>query len=85
MNSPKDSLTREDHQNALEVVYEISSILNTGLDRDSLNILVNLCESGVNPEALAAVVQELRSSQEAGATTATKRRTTSCWEQLKYT
>mmetsp|Transcript_14158 Transcript_14158/g.19524 ORF Transcript_14158/g.19524 Transcript_14158/m.19524 type:complete len:83 (-) Transcript_14158:279-527(-) len=61
MNSPKDSLTREDHQNALEVVYEISSILNTGLDRDSLNILVNLCESGVNPEALAAVVQELRS------------------------
>mmetsp|Transcript_28328 Transcript_28328/g.37058 ORF Transcript_28328/g.37058 Transcript_28328/m.37058 type:complete len:84 (+) Transcript_28328:41-292(+) len=50
----------EDHKHALEVVYEISTILNTGLDRSSLNILVNLCESGVNPEALAAVVQELR-------------------------
>ena len=41
-------------------LFEISNILNTGLDRETLAILVNLCESGVHPEALAAVVKELR-------------------------
>ncbi len=45
---------------ACTVLMEVSSILNTGLDRDTLGILVSLCEYGVNPEALAAVVQELR-------------------------
>ncbi|CAM9478609.1 unnamed protein product [Choristocarpus tenellus] len=42
------------------VLHEISSILNTGLDRKTLRILVELIETGVNPEALAAVVKELR-------------------------
>jgi len=42
------------------VVYEISRLLNTGLDRQTLSILISLCEAGVNPEALAAVVKELR-------------------------
>jgi hypothetical protein len=31
----------------------MSDILNTGLDKQALAILVNLCEAGVNPEALA--------------------------------
>ena len=44
----------------LPVVYEISKILNTGLDRETLSILIGLCECGVNPEALALVVKELR-------------------------
>lgn len=39
---------------------EISDLLNTGLDEESLQICVQLLEAGVNPEALAAVVQELR-------------------------
>ena len=39
---------------------EISQILNTGLDKTTLSILVGLCEQGVNPEALAEVVLELR-------------------------
>jgi len=43
----------------LVVVHEISKLLNTGLDRETLTILISLCESGVNPEALAAVVKEL--------------------------
>jgi len=38
----------------------MSRILNTGLDRETLAILISLCECGVNPEALAAVVKELR-------------------------
>lgn len=38
----------------------MSRVLNCGLDRRTLSILVSLCENGVNPEALAAVVKELR-------------------------
>jgi len=38
------------------VLYEISSILNTGLDKHTLSLCVSLCENGVNPEALAVRV-----------------------------
>lgn len=41
-------------------LYEISRILNTNLDKSTLALLVGLCEQGVNPEALAEVVLELR-------------------------
>ena len=46
--------------NALDTLHEISTLLETGLDKETLAILVALCEQGVNPEALAAVVKELR-------------------------
>ena len=42
------------------VLMEMSNLLNTGLDADTLAICVRLCENGVNPEALAMVIQELR-------------------------
>ena len=42
------------------VIQEISDLLNTGLDRQTLSICVQLCEAGINPEALAFVIQELR-------------------------
>jgi len=50
----------EEARETLEVLYEMAQLLNTGLDRQSLSILVSLCEHGVNPEALAAVVKELK-------------------------
>lgn len=50
----------EESKETLEVLYEISQLLNTGLDRTSLGLLVSLCENGVNPEALSAVVKELK-------------------------
>eukprot|EP00238_Polyblepharides_amylifera_P014098 CAMPEP_0196579768 /NCGR_PEP_ID=MMETSP1081-20130531/24672_1 /TAXON_ID=36882 /ORGANISM="Pyramimonas amylifera, Strain CCMP720" /LENGTH=58 /DNA_ID=CAMNT_0041899449 /DNA_START=114 /DNA_END=290 /DNA_ORIENTATION=- len=49
----------------MEIVYELSRLLDCGLDRETLSILIALVETGVNPEALAAVVKELR--REAGA------------------
>lgn len=39
---------------------EISDLLSTGLDEETLQICVQLLEAGVNPEALAAVVMELQ-------------------------
>ena len=44
----------------LSAVKEISDLLNTGLDDETLRVCVQLLEAGVNPEALATVVQELR-------------------------
>lgn len=50
----------EEAKETMEILFEISQLLNTGLDRHSLSILLSLCEHGVNPEALAMVVKELR-------------------------
>ncbi|KAJ1498232.1 Mitotic-spindle organizing protein 1 [Coelomomyces lativittatus] len=44
----------------MDVLLEMATIMNTGLDRETLSICVALCEAGVNPEALAAVIKELR-------------------------
>ena len=41
-------------------LMEMSRILNTGLDMETLATVVRLCENGVNPEALAMVFQELK-------------------------
>ena len=43
------------------VAHEMSNILGAGLDRESLAIIMNLCEMGINPEALAACVKEIKS------------------------
>lgn len=45
---------------AIDVLQQIATILDTGLDKETLRILVGLCEAGVNPDALATVVKELR-------------------------
>lgn len=45
---------------AMEALLEISRILDTGLDAETLSICVQLCELGVNPEALATVIREIR-------------------------
>ena len=48
----------------IDSLHELSNILETGLDRESLSILLELTEAGVNPEALAALVKELRKQKE---------------------
>lgn len=45
---------------AFRILAELSKLLNTGLDIETLTICVRLCEAGVDPQALAAVVRELR-------------------------
>ena len=43
----------------------MSQILNCGLDQRTLSILASLIENGVNPEALAGVVKELKRETDA--------------------
>ncbi|ETS78771.1 Mitotic-spindle organizing protein 1 [Pestalotiopsis fici W106-1] len=47
-------------QQAVDILHEISTILNCQLDRKQLSICISMIENGVNPEALAQVVQYLR-------------------------
>lgn len=49
----------------LDALQEISNILGTGLDRVTLSLLYDLTESGVNPDALATLIKELRRQKEA--------------------
>ncbi|MED6217238.1 hypothetical protein PIB30_015800 [Stylosanthes scabra] len=48
---------------SLELAFQMSNILDTGLDRHTLFVLIALCDLGVNPEALAALVKELRNEK----------------------
>ena len=50
---------------AFGIIQELSRLLNTGLDAESLSLCVRLCESGANPEALATVIRELKKQSEA--------------------
>lgn len=66
-----DGVAMQRARESLDTVHMMSNLLGTGLDRPTLAILVALCEHGVNPEALAAVVKELRREASALAEKAT--------------
>lgn len=48
----------------IDVFHEISTLLNADLDRSTLSICISLIENGVNPEALASVIRELKKDAE---------------------
>ncbi|KAL7619216.1 mitotic-spindle organizing protein 1A [Lactuca sativa] len=56
---------------SLELVFQMSNIVDTGLDRHTLSVLIALCDLGLNPEALAAVVKEFRRDPPLTTTTTT--------------
>ncbi|EGN96512.1 hypothetical protein SERLA73DRAFT_140124 [Serpula lacrymans var. lacrymans S7.3] len=58
--SSRDSDRITSAQQTLDILYDISQLLNTQLDKETLATCVGMIENGVNPEALAAVIQELR-------------------------
>ncbi|KAH8094438.1 hypothetical protein JL720_4440 [Aureococcus anophagefferens] len=60
MGIPDGPVPREIPAATMDAVQELSDNLGTGLNRESLEILTRLCDYGVNPAALAAVVVELR-------------------------
>eukprot|EP00891_Asterochloris_glomerata_P009208 jgi/Astpho2/9208/e_gw1.00137.63.1_t len=52
-------VAEQEASRTMEVAYQISQLLDTGLDKQTIGILVALCQNGVNPEA-SPVVRELR-------------------------
>jgi len=53
-----------EQQKQLEVAFEINKLLNCGLDKETLSLCMGLLETGVNPEALADVIKEIRREKE---------------------
>jgi len=50
-----------DHaRESVELFYRINTILDAGLDRSSIALLLSLCETGANPEAIVAIFRELQ-------------------------
>ena len=55
-----NQLDIEDSRETLDILFEMNQVLNCGLSKETLNILITMIEQGVNPEALIRVVEELR-------------------------
>ncbi|ESZ91688.1 hypothetical protein SBOR_7945 [Sclerotinia borealis F-4128] len=55
-----DATSAAQARQVINVFHEISTLLNAELDRGTLSICISLIENGINPEALATVVKELR-------------------------
>ncbi|KAI9928548.1 hypothetical protein ASPWEDRAFT_104320 [Aspergillus wentii DTO 134E9] len=51
---------RQAAREVIDILHEISTLLNTNLDRTELSLCVSLIENGVNPDALAGVIDDLR-------------------------
>jgi len=51
---------REAAREVINVLCDIAMLLNTNLTRPQISLCVSLIENGVNPEALATVIKELR-------------------------
>ncbi|KAI8073526.1 mitotic-spindle organizing gamma-tubulin ring associated-domain-containing protein [Gilbertella persicaria] len=60
MESTRETEVKE----TIDILTEMATLLNTGLDRETVSLCVSLCERGVNPEALANVIKELRNLEQ---------------------
>ncbi|KAI9376837.1 mitotic-spindle organizing gamma-tubulin ring associated-domain-containing protein [Aspergillus egyptiacus] len=58
--APQSDDKRQAAREVIDILHEISILLNTNLDRTELSLCVSLIENGVNPDALANVIKDLR-------------------------
>lgn len=49
----------EQTRETVDLLHEMSLLLDTGLDKETLSHCIALIEGGCNPEALSAVIKEL--------------------------
>ncbi|KAK9325181.1 mitotic-spindle organizing gamma-tubulin ring associated-domain-containing protein [Lipomyces orientalis] len=56
-NSCSNSISAQDD---VDILYEISLLLDTGVDKDTISLCLKLCDNGVNPEALANTIRDLQ-------------------------
>ena len=64
-NSQSSGSQLTEAKDTFATLFELSKLLNTALDQNSLAICVRLCEQGAHPEALATIVRELRRESQA--------------------
>lgn len=61
----RDYIQLQQSQKIRKTLYNMSHLLNTGLSAETLDVCIRLCEAGVHPEALADIVNSIRSEMEA--------------------
>ncbi|CEG77097.1 hypothetical protein RMATCC62417_11898 [Rhizopus microsporus] len=54
----------EEVSKTIDILHEMATVLNTGLDRKTVGYCISLCEKGANPEALATIIKDLQKQQE---------------------
>lgn len=57
---PTQEVKRKAAREVIDILHQLATLLNTHLDRQQLSYCVSLIENGVNPEALANVIRQLR-------------------------
>ena len=55
----------QEKDNMLEIAFELSKVLDCGLDKETLSICMGLLETGVHPEALARAIKKMKKEVEA--------------------
>ncbi|EUD67699.1 hypothetical protein C922_01887 [Plasmodium inui San Antonio 1] len=55
---------KEAKKEAIEIIYEISNILNVNLDKETIVILIQLCEYGVSPKVLSHIIIQLKKEKQ---------------------
>ncbi|KAI5292129.1 hypothetical protein KEM52_006592 [Ascosphaera acerosa] len=60
MPNPTIEERRQAARKVIDILFEISNLLNTQLTHRELSLCASLIENGVNPEALATIIHELR-------------------------
>lgn len=61
----RDYIQLQHSQKIRKTLFNISHLLNTGLSAETLDVCIRLCEAGVHPEALADIVNSIRSEMDA--------------------
>lgn len=57
-------LSDEQAEQSLDVLYEISRLMNCGIPRDKLGTCMQLIELGVHPQVLADIIHELQQNKQ---------------------
>jgi len=63
-NDQLPPLTDEQAEQSLDVLYEISRLMNCGIPRDKLGTCMQLIELGVHPQVLADIIHELQQNKQ---------------------
>ncbi|WVR07048.1 mitotic-spindle organizing protein 1 [Kwoniella sp. DSM 27419] len=64
MSSAQDEQRLQNARETIDSLHDLSQLLQTGLDKNTLSICVGMIEQGANPDTLAAVIKELRRENE---------------------
>lgn len=62
--SAQNYLRLQQSQKIRRTIQNISQLLNTGLNVETLDICIKLCEAGVHPQALADIINSVKSEMD---------------------